>query len=146
MARYACLVVLYAVVVESTLIDDLDAAVPRLEQLHAIGVTTAIDDFGTGYCNLAYLQKLNAGKIKIDRRFVQTLDRDERGQVLTRAIVRLAHDLDYRIVAEGVENQATLRLLLDWGCEQAQGYLFARPLSADALHDWVRSSEPVALS
>ena len=131
---------------ESTLIDDLDAAVPRLEQLHAIGVTTAIDDFGTGYCNLAYLQKLNAGKIKIDRRFVQTLDRDERGQVLTRAIVRLAHDLDYRIVAEGVENQATLRLLLDWGCEQAQGYLFARPLSADALHDWVRSSEPVALS
>lgn len=130
---------------ESTLIDDLDAAVPRLEQLHAIGVTTAIDDFGTGYCNLAYLQKLNAGKIKIDRRFVQTLDSDERGQVLTRAIVRLAHDLDYRIVAEGVENEATLRLLVDWACDQAQGYLFSRPLIADALHDWVRSGEPAAL-
>jgi EAL domain-containing protein (putative c-di-GMP-specific phosphodiesterase class I)/GGDEF domain-containing protein len=124
---------------ESTLIRDLDAVLPKLQQLHVLGVSTAIDDFGTGYCNLSYLQKLDVSKIKIDRRFVQTLEDDPRGQTLTRAIVNLAHDLDYQIVAEGIENDATLSLLMAWGCEQAQGYLFSRPLAPDALFDWVHA-------
>ncbi|MES1925586.1 EAL domain-containing protein [Salinisphaera sp. T31B1] len=129
---------------ESMLIHDLDAATRQLKQLHAMGVATAIDDFGTGYCNLSYIQKLDASKIKIDRQFVQTLDTDERGQTLTRAIIRLAHDLGHSVVAEGVENLATLELLVEWGCDQAQGYLFSRPIRADALFDWCRAREASA--
>ncbi|MES1930794.1 putative diguanylate cyclase/phosphodiesterase (GGDEF and EAL domains) [Salinisphaera dokdonensis CL-ES53] len=122
---------------ESTLIRDLDAVIPKLEQLHAFGVSTAIDDFGTGYCNLSYLLKLNVSKIKIDRRFVQALEEHSRGKTLIRAIIRLAQDLDYRIVVEGVENESTVGQLIEWGCEQAQGYLFSKPLRADALSAWV---------
>lgn len=122
---------------ESTLIRDLDASLPKLRQLHMLGVSTAIDDFGTGYCNLSYLQKLNASKIKIDRGFVQNIERDTRGQTLTRAIINLAHDLGYELVAEGIENEATLALVSDWGCEQAQGYLFSRPLTPEHLSDWI---------
>lgn len=122
---------------ESTLIDDLDASLPKLRHLHMLGVSTAIDDFGTGYCNLSYLQKLNASRVKIDRRFVQNLEYDTRGQTLTRAIVNLAHDLGYELVAEGIENQTTLALMSQWGCEQAQGYLFSRPLAPDELVAWI---------
>lgn len=122
---------------ESTLIRDIDAVLPTLRQLHALGVATAIDDFGTGYCNLSYLQKLNASRIKIDRRFVQTLEGNPRGQTLTRAIINLAHDLDYQIIAEGIENKHTLAMVTEWGCEQAQGYLFSRPVSSDVLQDWI---------
>lgn len=124
---------------ESTLIRDLDATLPKLRQLHMLGVSTAIDDFGTGYCNLSYLQKLSASKIKIDRRFVQNLERDPRSQTLTRAIVNLAHDLGYELVAEGIENENTLALMSNWGCEQAQGYLFSRPLTPEHLTTWIKN-------
>ena len=124
---------------ESTLIRDLDAVMPKLEQLHAFSVSTAIDDFGTGYCNLSYLQKLNVSKIKIDRRFVQALEQSERGQTLTRAIVRLAQDMEYQVVVEGVENESTIDRLLEWNCEQAQGYLFSKPLAPDALLAWAQA-------
>ncbi|MES1939366.1 putative EAL domain-containing protein [Salinisphaera sp. T5B8] len=122
---------------ESTLISDLDASLPKLRQLHMLGVSTAIDDFGTGYCNLSYLQKLSASKIKIDRRFVQDIERNPRGQTLTRAIINLAHDLGYELIAEGIENESTLALMADWGCEQAQGYLFSRPLTPEHLNRWI---------
>jgi EAL domain-containing protein (putative c-di-GMP-specific phosphodiesterase class I) len=122
---------------ESTLIDDLDASLPKLRHLHMLGVSTAIDDFGTGYCNLSYLQKLNASRVKIDRRFVQNLEFDTRGQTLTRAIVNLAHDLGYELVAEGIENRTTLAMMSQWGCEQAQGFLFSRPLAPDDLATWI---------
>jgi EAL domain-containing protein (putative c-di-GMP-specific phosphodiesterase class I)/GGDEF domain-containing protein len=122
---------------ESTLIRDIDAVLPKLRQLHELGVTTAIDDFGTGYCNLSYLQKLDASRIKVDRSFVQTLEDNPRGQTLTRAIINLAHELDHQIVAEGIENHNTLAMVTEWGCEQAQGYLFSRPVSSDALVEWI---------
>jgi len=133
---------------ESTLIRNLDAVMPTLQQLHALGVSTAIDDFGTGYCNLSYLQKLDVSRIKIDRRFVQALDDDPRSCTLTRAVVNLAHGLGYGIVAEGVETDATRRLLIDWQAERAQGYLFSPPLLAGELLDWIhalRAHPPVAL-
>ncbi|MFC3103131.1 sensor domain-containing phosphodiesterase [Salinisphaera aquimarina] len=125
---------------ESLLIRNLDAVIPTLQQLHELGVSTAIDDFGTGYCNLSYLQKLNVGKIKIDRRFVQELDDDPRTQTLTRAIINLAHDLGYQVVAEGVETRKTLALLGAWNSEQAQGYLFSKPLRPTALFDWAQDN------
>lgn len=122
---------------ESTLIDDIDAVIPMLRALAAMGVSTAIDDFGTGYCNLSYMQKLDVSRIKIDRRFVQSLEHNPRDQTLTQAIINLAHALGYQIIAEGIENQATLALVQSWGCEQVQGYLFSRPLDADTLFEWV---------
>lgn len=122
---------------ESTLIQNIDAVLPTLRRLSALGVTTAIDDFGTGYCNLSYLQKLDADRIKVDRHFVQSLEDNLRGQTLTRAIVNLAHDLNYQIVVEGIENQRTLAMVTEWGCEQAQGFLFSRPVSSSELQTWI---------
>ena len=106
----------------------------NLESLGAAGFQVAIDDFGTGYSSLAYLKRLAVDWIKIDRVFVQDLGNSQNDEALVRAIIRMAHEVGLRVIAEGVETEAQLEVLTDLGCNAVQGYLLARPAPLDAFH------------
>lgn len=122
---------------ESALIGNSRGARGELDALAQAGVRIAIDDFGTGYSTLAYLQKVPAHVVKIDRSFVNQLGHEARSQTLVKAMISMAHDLGYHVVAEGVETREHYRTLQALGCDEAQGYLLARPLSSHALEEWL---------
>lgn len=121
---------------ESGLIDNGPAARDQFQTLMASGFRVAIDDFGTGYSSLAYVQDLAAHVVKIDRSFIDGLERDARRRNLVRSMIAMAHDLGYSVVAEGVETTATYQALKELGCDEAQGYLMARPMTPEALEAW----------
>jgi EAL domain-containing protein (putative c-di-GMP-specific phosphodiesterase class I) len=100
--------------------------------LKAMGVLLSIDDFGTGYSSLSYLQRLPINMVKIDQSFIQEILTQARPAPIVRAIIAMAHSLNLLVLAEGVEQDAQRTLLLEQGCDQAQGYLFGRPMPADA--------------
>ncbi|MDO5611485.1 MAG: EAL domain-containing protein [Pseudomonadota bacterium] len=104
-----------------------------IEQLKSIGIRVAIDDFGTGYSGLSYLQNFALDTLKIDRSFVNMLEKSGGTRHLVRAIVAMALALDYRVVAEGVETEEQARILREEGCHDLQGFLFHRPMPADQL-------------
>ena len=107
-----------------------------LERLGSLGVRVSIDDFGTGYSSLSYLRKMPIHQLKIDRSFVTDLGESEDARLVVAAIVELSHALRLEVVAEGVETEAQRALLVRMGCDKLQGYLFARPMAADALTRW----------
>jgi EAL domain-containing protein (putative c-di-GMP-specific phosphodiesterase class I) len=111
-----------------------------LAELKALGVRLALDDFGTGYSSLSYLTRFPIDVIKIDRSFVKSLGEDAKSDVITAAILALSKSLGLDVVAEGVETQEQLSFLEDHGCEEVQGYLFARPMSARAAGAWMEAS------
>jgi diguanylate cyclase (GGDEF)-like protein len=112
---------------ESVLIDNPDEAKRRLDALHSLGVKLALDDFGTGYSSLTYLQRFRFDMLKIDQGFVQQLGQARGGEAIIHAIVALGRALGLRIQAEGVETEQQRVLLRLAGCEDMQGYLFAKP-------------------
>jgi EAL domain-containing protein (putative c-di-GMP-specific phosphodiesterase class I) len=122
---------------ESALIRMRRRVFERLKEIKALGVTCAIDDFGTGYSSFSYLQNIPADIVKIDRSFMAAIDSLERDQILVRAMIDMAHDLKYRVVAEGVETQATYDFLAEAGCDEVQGYHISRPLTANDFRDWL---------
>ncbi|WP_010217900.1 putative bifunctional diguanylate cyclase/phosphodiesterase [Sphingomonas sp. PAMC 26621] len=124
---------------ESAVMADGDNGLARLEALRAIGVRIAIDDFGTGHSSLAYLQRLPAQIIKIDQSFVRGMgEGNARDRILVRTMISLARQLGLQVVAEGVETAAVDAALAAMGCEEAQGYFYARPLAADVFATWYR--------
>ena len=118
-------------VTESVWIHDQRAASELLGRFRQIGITIALDDFGTGYSSMAYLSSMPVDVIKVDRAFVKNLGCDPSADTVTRAIVALAHSLHLRLVAEGVETPAQADTLTQLGCQELQGYLYARPVPAD---------------
>jgi len=119
----------------------IDTAVPgMLEQLRGMDERLSIDDFGTGYSSLVYLQRLPVVEIKADRSFVMSMCSVPDDAVIVRSIIDLAHNLGVRVVAEGVEDEATMRLLGEYGCDEAQGYHFSRPVPAGDLLHWLGTS------
>ncbi|VXB44880.1 conserved hypothetical protein [Luteimonas sp. 9C] len=118
-------------ITESALMRDVERCSHLLAQLRAGGVRIAIDDFGTGYSSLAYLRQLPVDAIKIDRSFIRDMVGDLRARRIVGTMIELAHDLDLVVVAEGIEDEATLALLQDAGCDAVQGYLIGRPALAD---------------
>jgi diguanylate cyclase (GGDEF)-like protein len=118
---------------ESTLVDDAERASTVFGALRDLGVSVAIDDFGTGYSSLLYLKRFPADVLKIDRSFVDGLGADAGDSAIVAAVVRLAHRLDLTVIAEGVETPEQLAHLKRLGCEQGQGYLWSRPMTADDL-------------
>ena len=120
-------------ITESVLMEDLDHFAETLDQLKALGVALSVDDFGTGYSSLAYLRRLPADYLKIDKSFVDDLGTSEPAAAIVRTIVDLAHSLGLGVVAEGVETEVQAAELTRLGCDQAQGFLFARPAEAEAV-------------
>jgi EAL domain-containing protein (putative c-di-GMP-specific phosphodiesterase class I) len=115
---------------EGVLIEDRDQAVAILQRLKDLGVQIAIDDFGTGYSSLSYLSGLPIDCLKIDRAFVIRIGKGRRDAAIVQAIISLAHSLGMRVLAEGVETAEQADFLRAHGCDEAQGYLFARPCAA----------------
>lgn len=116
---------------ESILVRDADEALLRLRALAELGVRLAIDDFGTGYSSLAYLKRFPIEKLKIDRSFIKGLPHDDSDAGIVRAVVQMSQALGLRVIAEGVENEAQRQFLLQAGCEQCQGFLYAPALDAE---------------
>lgn len=125
-------------ITESAVMTNPLQAQQALQALSAAGISLAIDDFGTGYSSLAYLEKLPANVVKIDRSFIQQLEKNPDG-ALVKAMIVLLHELNYRVVAEGIETEAMGQLLCAMGCDEAQGYWYARPLAPAAFcSGWLR--------
>ncbi len=117
-------------------------AVRRAFSRRMHGVFLSIDDFGTGYSSLSYLRQLPARQLKIDRSFVSDLEHSADARAIVNAVVRLAHELGLRVVAEGVETQGQRDILVRVGCDELQGFYLARPMTAEALLAWTDGHKP----
>ncbi|WP_435805415.1 EAL domain-containing protein [Shewanella psychromarinicola] len=115
---------------ESMIMGNPQESVTVLSQLKALGLTIAVDDFGTGYSSLSYLKRFPIDTLKIDQEFVRDITEDPDDAAITSAIITLAHSLELKVVAEGVETQAQLNFLREGGCDQVQGFLLSKPLNA----------------
>jgi diguanylate cyclase (GGDEF)-like protein len=124
-------------ITESAIMDDPERAEATLQRLAERGFKLSIDDFGTGYSSLAYLKRLPVHELKIDKSFVMAMERDASDAKIVRSTVDLAHALGLSVVAEGVENASILAQLQTLGCDDAQGFHFAKPLPFDAFGAWV---------
>ena len=114
-----------------------------LSKLQGLGINIAIDDFGTGFSSLSYLDRLPINRIKIDRSFVNSMMLKKGGMRITELVIQLGHSLGMRIIAEGVEDEKQARCLLNMGCQEAQGFLYARPMVGDDLKKWLRNYSAV---
>ena len=129
-------------ITESVAMQDISATQRTLDELGQLGVYLAIDDFGTGYSSLSYLRQLPARQLKIDRTFINDLEVSDDAKAVVDGVVRLAHALGLRVVAEGVETARQRDILLELNCDELQGFFFARPMSADKLLAWTHGHKP----
>lgn len=116
-------------ITEMSMLDYTEKLIQTIAELKALGITISIDDFGTGYASLNYLKKFPVDVLKIDRAFVQDIISGKSGVAMISAIISLAHAMELKVVAEGVEQDAELNVLRKYGCEFVQGYYFSKPLS-----------------
>lgn len=126
-------------ITEGTMMEVTEPFLARIDGLKQLGVRLSIDDFGTGYSNLAYLRTFPLDRLKIDQSFIASATHDEGAQSIVRAILGLGESLGLEVVAEGVETAEQAALLDKLGCRKAQGYLYGRPMPADALAAWVEA-------
>jgi len=126
-------------ITESEIMEDHRTIVEVLEEIHDLGVGVSIDDFGTGFSSLTHLRRLPIQEIKIDQSFVSGMLDNENDYMIARSIIDLSHNLGHRVVAEGIEDTATLSLLRELGCDVGQGYLFSRPGPVDTIRNRVDS-------
>ena len=125
---------------ESILIQNAEGVLDCVKRLKLLGVKLSIDDFGTGYSSLSYLKRFDIDKLKIDQSFVRDLGSDPDDAAIVRAIIQMARSLNLRTIAEGVETADMLHQLRVFGCDEAQGYHFARPMSADEVASYLRQA------
>jgi len=129
-------------ITESVAMQDIASTQRTFEGLRRIGVFLSIDDFGTGYSCLSYLTELPAAQLKIDRSFVAGLNTSKNAHAVVSAVISLAHELNLRVVAEGVETAAQRDILVGLGCDELQGFYLARPMPAEALEAWTEGRKP----
>ena len=120
-------------ITETAIMKNMDAVVPRLAALKATGIRVAIDDFGTGYSSLAYLQHFPIDTLKIDRSFISTMADSPESGALIHTLVQLGKSLGLQTLAEGIEESSQYSQLEREHCDSGQGYIFGRPLEADAV-------------
>lgn len=130
-------------ITESMAMEKPDLLIQMLHQIKETGVSIAIDDFGTGFSSLSYLQRLQIDRLKIDRAFVTEITTSARGSSIAEMIIQLGHNLDLVVIAEGVEDERQAQILTRLGCPQAQGFMFARPMKADLLIEWLKNYKPI---
>ena len=128
-------------ITEQVALQDIDRTISMLRALKTIGFKIAIDDFGTGYSSLNYLHGLPVDAIKIDKSFVSTLSSNNKNATIVEMLVVLAHQLDLKVVAEGVETDMQYQQLIDWHCDYIQGYLFSKPLDKNAFDHFMTSNK-----
>ncbi|WP_239696704.1 putative bifunctional diguanylate cyclase/phosphodiesterase [Paenibacillus oryzisoli] len=126
-------------ITESSFSDDVTKIKNTLDRLKEIGLSIAIDDFGTGYTSLSYLRQYPFDKLKIDRSFIGDISQNLNGKQITSAIISLAHSLNMKVLAEGIENDKELQYLIEEHCDEGQGYLISHPKAVDEI-------EPVLFS
>jgi diguanylate cyclase (GGDEF)-like protein len=126
-------------ITEGTMMEVTEPLLARIDSLKQLGVRLSIDDFGTGYSNLAYLRTFPLDRLKIDQSFIASAPHDEGSQSIVRAILGLGESLGLDVVAEGVETAEQAALLEKLGCRKAQGYLYGKPMPAEALVTWVNA-------
>ncbi|MBI3898031.1 MAG: EAL domain-containing protein [Gammaproteobacteria bacterium] len=124
-------------ITEGAVMFDPEAALAILKRISGMGIPLFIDDFGTGYSSLSYLKKLPVDAVKIDKSFVMDMLTNNDSAAIVRSTVGLAHDLDLKVVAEGIESEAVWQQLAALGCDTAQGYYISKPLPADKFKDWM---------
>ncbi|MEP6874268.1 MAG: EAL domain-containing protein [Burkholderiales bacterium] len=131
-------------ITESAAMEDTHATQETFRRLGELGTHLSIDDFGTGYSSLSYLRQLPAEELKIDASFVKDVDTSADARAIVDAVVKLAHALGLKVVAEGVETLRQQKALVDLGCDELQGYLFAKPMTARALLMWAIDDRAVS--
>ena len=130
-------------ITEEVLLDRVDSrTLNQLATLRGRGARLVLDDFGTGHSGLAQLLRLPLDGVKLDKQFVQRLGVDTRAEEIVRATISLAHSLGLQVVAEGIETEQQAAMLQALDCDSAQGFLYARPMPPDALHDWLHGRAP----
>ncbi|HEY5580896.1 MAG TPA: EAL domain-containing protein, partial [Rhodoferax sp.] len=130
-------------ITESVIMEDVKGNIASLQAIRDLGVTIAIDDFGTGFSSLSYLAKLPVDTLKIDRSFVIDMTAGPQGLALVSTIISLAHALDLKVVAEGVETEEQLRLLRLLKCDEMQGFLFSEAVPGEIFETRFLASPPV---
>lgn len=124
-------------ITESTAMAEPEATVETLDALKTLGVKIAIDDFGTGYSSLSYLQKFPLDRVKIDRSFTRDMMHSASNAGIVSAIIAMAHQLNFKVIAEGVEDESQVAFLRAHGCEEIQGYHISPPRDAESFRDWL---------
>lgn len=125
-------------ITESIAMLEADYMLELLQQIKSRGVQVAIDDFGTGFSSLSYLQRLKIDRLKIDRAFVDQICHSDDAKSIAEMVIELGHSLHLQVIAEGVEDQKQAKRLTELGCNEAQGYFYARPMEADSLLNWLQ--------
>jgi diguanylate cyclase (GGDEF)-like protein len=131
-------------VTENSIMEQLRRSLSVLECLKDIGVRISMDDFGTGHSSLAQLRNIPLHELKIDKSFIMSLCNDEHNESIVRTTIELAHGMGLGVVAEGVEDEAVMRRIAGFGCEQAQGYFISKPIPAQDALSWLEAFEPVS--
>jgi len=125
---------------ESVLLENVDDAVRIMAELSQLGIQFSLDDFGTGYSSLQYLKKLPLYQLKIDRSFVNDIVTDSHDRTIVRTIIAMAQSMYLSVIAEGVETQEQMELLLNNGCRRYQGFLFGKPMPIEQFNDWLQEA------
>jgi len=125
-------------ITEGQIMQEPDEVADILSHLGMMGLSLSIDDFGTGQASLTYLKKLPVEKLKIDQSFIREMDKNDDDRLIVKATIELAHTLDLKVIAEGVETAAINDMLVEMNCDYAQGYYISRPLEADQIADWYK--------
>ena len=133
-------------ITENSVMQDLQHAITVLECLRDIGVRISMDDFGTGHSSLAQIKNMPLHELKIDKSFITNMMSDERNHAIVHTTIELAHHMNLKVVAEGIEDEKTLRQLSDMGCEEAQGYHLSRPVPPAELITWLENRKPISYS
>jgi EAL domain-containing protein (putative c-di-GMP-specific phosphodiesterase class I) len=133
-------------ITETTAMEDADSTTQTLSRLHGMGVAFYMDDFGTGYSSLSYLHRMPIDALKIDRRFVGSMETDEMSRSIVQAITTLAHSLGMKVIAEGVETASQLQAVRAMGCDLCQGFHLSKPLPSTAMTCFLSACSQHALA
>ena len=127
-------------ITESVALHDVEKAVEILNQLKSLGILISLDDFGTGYSSLSYLTKLPVDYLKIDRSFINDLENNDSNKTVVKSIIKVAHSLNMKVTAEGIETKKQAEILRRYGCDNCQGYYFSKPLPFNEIQEYLEQS------
>jgi diguanylate cyclase len=131
---------------ESTIVQDIEASISRLNYLKSLGIEISLDDFGTGYSSLSYLQQFPLDTLKIDRGFIRDMASNSKNKAIAVAMIQLGHSMNLKVLAEGVETRAELDILIENHCDQIQGYLFSKALPVSEIESLLLSDRRLAIT